>query len=157
MEARTVILWIHALSGAAWVAACGCFVIAGLAIVAGGEEQANFALIAAPKIDAFNLIAAAILLVTGGINLALAGITRNFRFSGQFGLILGAKVILFIAMALAMGRAMRITASLRASGAASKPPAPEIARSTKRTLWVHGAIAVMGGIALLLGLWLMGS
>jgi hypothetical protein len=155
MELRSTILWIHALAGGAWVTACGCFVIAGLAIAAGSEEQVNFALRAAPKIDGFNIVAATVVLVTGGFNLALAGVARGFNFSAQFGIILVVKVILFIAMALALGRALSITATLRA--VADKGRVAAIPGATARTVRRHGAIAAMGAIALVCGLWLMGS
>jgi hypothetical protein len=155
MELRSTILWIHALAGGAWVTACGCFVIAGLAIAAGSEEQVNFALRAAPKIDGFNIVAATVVLVTGGFNLALAGVARGFNFSAQFGIILVVKVILFIAMALALGRALSITATLRA--VADKGRVAAIPGATARTVRWHGAIAAMGAIALVCGLWLMGS
>lgn len=155
MELRSTILWIHALAGGAWVTACVCFVIAGLAIAAGSEEQINFALRAAPKIDGFNIAAATVVLVTGGFNLALAGVARSFDFSAQFGIILAIKVILFIAMALALGRALSITATLRA--VADKGRVAAIPGATARTVRWHGAIAAMGAIALLCGLWLMGS
>ncbi|HTR61193.1 MAG TPA: hypothetical protein VMH37_05785, partial [Candidatus Binataceae bacterium] len=84
MLLQTIILWMHALAGAAWVAACLCFVIAGLALASGSDEQRNFALRAAPKIVGFNLMAAILLLLSGGLNLVLAGIARNFNFSGDF-------------------------------------------------------------------------
>jgi hypothetical protein len=155
MELRNTILWIHALAGGAWVTACVCFVIAGLAIAAGSEEQVNFALRAAPKIDGFNIVAATVVLVTGGFNLALAGVARGFNFSAQFGIILVVKVILFIAMALALGRALSITATLRA--VADKGRVAAIPGATARTVRWHGAIAAMGAIALVCGLWLMGS
>ncbi|HVA78838.1 MAG TPA: hypothetical protein VNF27_13130 [Candidatus Binataceae bacterium] len=155
MELRSTILWIHALAGGAWVTACVCFVIAGLALAAGSEEQVNFALRAAPKIDGFNIAAAAVVLATGGINLAIAGIARDFKFSGQFTTMLTVKVVLFIGMSLALGRALRITATLRA--VADKGRVAAIPGGTLRTVRWHGAIVAMGALALLCGLWLAGS
>jgi len=149
MVFRTAILWIHALAGAAWVGACGCFVAAGLALPAGGDEQRNFFLRAAPKIDAFSLAAAAVVLLSGGVNLAMAGTARNFAFSPQFGLILGAKVILFVAMSMTMAWTMRKAVVPRAGG--------RIEAVAGRIIRAHGAAAAMGAAALLLGLWLMGS
>jgi hypothetical protein len=155
MELRSTILWIHALAGGAWVTACVCFVIAGLAIAAGSEEQLNFALRAAPKIDGFNLAAAAVVLVSGAINLTLAALARNFNFSPQFAIILAVKVVLFIAMAIALGRALRITATIRA--VAGKGRIAAIPGAMIRSVRWHGAIAAMGALALVCGLWLMGS
>lgn len=154
MEVRNTVLWIHALAGGAWVTACVCFVIAGLALAAGSEEQANFAIRAAPKIDGFNLAAAAVVLITGALNLAFAGVARNFHFSTQFGIVLTAKVVLFIGMSIALGRAIRITADLRAS---LKESGLAISVATARSVRWHGAITAMGAAALLLGLWLAGS
>lgn len=155
MELRSAILWIHAGAAAAWVAASVCFIVAGLALVAGSEEQRNFAMRAASKIDAFNLAAALTLLFTGAANFAVAGVLRGFHFSGQFELILGVKVILFVGMSIALGRALRTAASLRVSH--DSPSADTIANTTTRMMLAHGAIVAMGGVALLLGLWLMGT
>ena len=155
MELRSAILWIHALAGAAWVAACVCVVIAGLALAAGSEEQRNFALSAVPKIDGFSLAAAIAVLFTGATNLAAAGLVRNFHFTPQFGLILGIKVILFTVMTVALISTLRAATSLRHSAEAASEQT--ITDATARMVRMHGAIAAMGGIALLLGLWLMGS
>ena len=155
MELVTAILWIHALAGAAWVAACVCFVVAGIAPTAGSEEQRSFALRAAPKISGFSIMAAVLVLITGGLNLGLAGVARRFQFSLQFGFVLAAKVVLFVAMAFTLGRITRIIASLRSSPEASDNVRVQVAMSDATRL--HTLIALMGGIALLLGLWLMGS
>ena len=156
MLLQTIILWMHALAGAAWVAACLCFVIAGLALASGSDEQRNFALRAAPKIVGFNLMAAILLLLSGGLNLVLAGIARNFNFSGDFTRILVVKIALFVAMFLALLYTAR---SSRALPDDSRPDAPFDALDVRVAVMVrmHAAIALMGAIALLLGLWLMGT
>ncbi|HXW84455.1 MAG TPA: hypothetical protein VEJ86_08615 [Candidatus Binataceae bacterium] len=142
MPLRGVILWIHALSGATWVAACGCFVIAGLALETGSDEQRSFVERVVPKINLLVAAAAGLLLATGVANFALLGAARGFQFSTQFGIVLGAKVVLFIGMVLALSAALRT---------AARPHA------MPRLVGYHGAIAAMGGLALLLGLWLMGT
>jgi len=156
MLLRTALLWIHALTGAAWVAASGCFVIAGLALGSGGDEQRNFALRAAPRIVEFNLIAAILVLLSGGVNLLLAGMDRNFRFSSEFVRIITIKIVLFVAMVLALRWTRRASALLRDD---AELPAPANALTERVTVMVktHAAVALMGGIALLLGLWLMGT
>jgi hypothetical protein len=156
MPLQTVILWIHALAGAGWVAACVCFVVAGLVLSAGGDEQRDFALGAAPRIVRFNLAAALLLGLTGVVNLILAGVMRNFRFSSEFGRILGIKVVLFVVMIIALRRTLRAGASLPDD---ARPPAPSNALAHRLVAMVRaqGAIAVMGAVALLLGLWLMGT
>lgn len=155
MALRTTVLWIHALAGGSWIAACACFAIAGLAIAAGSEEQRRFAIRAAPAIDRFNLIAASILLITGIANIFLAGIAKGFRFSTQFRIILSIKVMLFLGMAVALGRSLRIAATMRKEAArGDSDPVPD---AVNRMVRMHGAIVAMGSIALLLGLWLLGS
>lgn len=156
MALRTVILWIHALAGAGWVAASVCFVIAGLATTADGDEQRDFALGAAPQIVGFSLAAALVLLLTGAVNLVLAGIARRFRFSREFATILGLKVVLFVVMVLALRWSLRATAALR-DGAPTHRPLEALANKAAGMLRAQGAIAMMGAVALLLGLWLMGS
>jgi hypothetical protein len=155
MALRTAILWIHALAGAGWVAACVCFVVAGLVLSAGGDEQRDFALGAAPRIVGFSLAAALLLLFTGAVNLVLAGTIRGFRFSHEFGSILGLKVVLFVVMFLAL-RWTQVAASQPGEDQASAP-SDALAHRMAGMVRAQGAIAVMGAVALLLGLWLMGT
>ena len=156
MPLQTVILWIHALAGAGWVAACVCFVIAGLVLSAGGDEQRDFALGAAPRIVGFSLAAALLLVLTGAVNLILAGIVRNFRFSSEFGRILGVKVVLFIVMFIALRWTRRTAASLLDNAQPAAPPNALVHRMAGMVR-AQGAIAMLGAVALLLGLWLMGT
>lgn len=156
MPLQTVILWIHALAGAGWVAACVCFVIAGLVLSAGGDEQRDFALGAAPRIVGFSLAAALLLLFTGAVNLVLAGIVRSFRFSPEFERILGLKVVLFAVMFLALRWTLRAGASLP-DDAQPAAPSNALAHRLAGMVRAQGAIALMGAVALLLGLWLMGT
>jgi putative copper export protein len=151
----TAILWIHAAAGAIWVGACACFVIAGLALSAGGDDQKNFAASAAPKIDLLGLIAAAVLLGTGMINLITAGTVRRFVFSTAFMTVLAIKIALFIIMIVVMTWSMRVGAVIRAVVARGRVDAVPGAMS--RMVKAHVAIVAMGGIALILGTWLMGS
>jgi putative copper export protein len=134
----TAILWIHATAGALWIGACACFVIAGLALPPGSGEQRNFVVRSAPKIDRLAMLAAAILLLTGLINLVEAAISRQFAFSTAFMTVLAIKILLYIAMLAAMRSSMKTGA-------------------LNRMLKAHAAIVAMGAVALLLGLWLIGS
>ena len=156
MLLQTIILWIHALAGAAWVAASLCFVIAGLALASGSDEQRNFALGAAPKIVLFNLMAAILLLISGAVNLLFAGMARDFHFSSEFIRIIGIKLALFVVMFVALRSTMRAAARLRDDADPSAPlnAVPDRLTALVRT---NAAIAVMGATALLLGLWLMGA
>jgi hypothetical protein len=155
MALRTTILWIHAISGAAWVAACGCFVIAGLALETGSEEQRSFVARVAPKIDRMMIAAAALVLVTGAVNLVLAGVARRFHFSAAFAIVLGIKIVLFIVMTLALGATLRTDGAIDALIERGRSDA--VPGALARMVRYHGAIAAMGGVALLLGLWLMGT
>ena len=134
----TTILWIHATAGALWIGACACFVIAALALTPGTDDHQNFATRSAPKIDRLAILAAALLLLTGLINLAQAAISRHFTFSTAFTTILAIKILLYIAMLTTMRSSMKTNAM-------------------NRKLKAHTAIVAMGSIALLLGLWLIGS
>ncbi|HEY6421311.1 MAG TPA: hypothetical protein VIX59_20115 [Candidatus Binataceae bacterium] len=169
VTARTVILWLHVLSGAVWIGAAACFVIAALALAAGSDEQCDFAARVAPRIVALSVGAAGLLLVTGALNFTLAGIARRFHFSMAFGAILAAKVVLFIAMAAALAAASRTSAAVRAAlehprgaspGGAAPPgdaPRDAVANAINGMMKSEGAIVALGGLALVLGLWLAGT
>jgi hypothetical protein len=151
----TAILWTHAAAGAIWVGACACFVIAGLALANGSDEQRNFTVSAAPKIDMLGLVAAAILLATGLFNLMTAGIARRFAFSTAFMTVLAIKIALFIVMIVVMTWSMRIGALIRTVLKRGRSDA--VPGAMRRMVRAHVAIVAMGGIALILGTWLMGS
>ena len=151
----SAILWTHAAAGAIWVGACACFVIGGLALSAGSIEQRNFVERAAPKIDTLGLVAAAVLLVTGMINLTTAGVARRFAFSTAFMTVLAIKIALFIVMIVVMTWSMRIGAVIRAVVARGRSDA--VPGAMTRMIRAHVAIVAMGGLALILGTWLMGS
>jgi hypothetical protein len=151
----SLILWTHAAAGAIWVGACACFVIAGLALSTGSVDQRNFATNAAPKIDLLGLIAAIVLLITGFINLMTAGVARRFVFSTAFTTVLAIKIALFIIMIIVMTWSMRLGAVIRAVVARERVDA--VPGAMTRMVRAHIAIVAMGGIALILGTWLMGS
>ncbi len=154
MTARTVILWLHALSGAVWIGAAACFVIAALALSAGSDEQRDFAARVAPRIVALSAGAAGLLLVTGVLNFTLAGIARGFHFSTVFGAILAAKVVLFVAMTAALAAATRTSAAVRAT---LEEPRDTVANAMNRMMKTQGTIVALGAMALVLGLWLIGT
>ena len=134
----TTILWIHATAGALWIGACACFVIAALTLTPGTDDHKNFVTRSVPKIDRLAILAAALLLLTGLVNLAQAAISRHFAFSTAFTTVLAIKILLYLAMLAAMRASMKTNA-------------------TNQMLKAHAAIVAMGSIALLLGLWLIGS
>jgi hypothetical protein len=151
----TLILWTHAAAGAIWIGACACFVIAGFALSTESVEQRNFATNAAPKIDVLGLVAAVVLLITGFINLMTAGVARRFAFSTAFMTVLAIKIALFIIMIMVMTWSMRIGAVIRAVVTRGRTDA--IPGAMTRMVRAHIAIVAMGGIALILGTWLIGS
>jgi putative copper export protein len=151
----TTILWIHATAGALWIGACACFVIAGLAMTPGSPEQRNLAMRASLKIDRLAILAAALLLLTGLVNLVEAAISRRFAFTTAFATVLAIKILLFIAMLATMRSSMKIGAVIRAVIERGRTDA--LPTALDRMVKAHAAIVAMGSIALLLGLWLIGS
>ncbi len=151
----TAILWTHAAAGAIWIGACACFAIAGLALGAGSAEQRNFVANAAPKIDLLGLVAAVVLLATGAISLIATGVVRGFAFSTTFIAVLAIKIALFIVMLAVLTWSMRVGAAVRA--AIARESIDAVLGAMTRMVKAHGAIVAMGGIALILGTWLMGS
>jgi hypothetical protein len=147
------IVWTHAGAGAIWIAACACFVIAGLAIEGGGggDEQANFVRRAASRINQFAMIAAAAVLITGAINIAIF-ITKHPDLHAASALVLTAKLAIFAAMATALASATR--AGTEAHDAVDRGT---VAGPVQRMIRAHLTMVVLGGIAMVLGLWLAGS
>jgi hypothetical protein len=154
----TTILWIHATAGALWIGACACFMIAGLALTPGSDEHRNFVVRSAPQIDRLAMLAAGVLFLTGLLNLAQAEIARQFAlsaFSHEFITVLAIKIMLFIAMVSVMHSSMRIGSAIRTvieHGTTDALPS-----ALNRMVKAHAAVVAMGSIALLLGLWLIGS
>ena len=148
---RTTILWIHALGGIAWAGAALVFVIA--AGAAGVEEDAGLALIRrlAPAIVRLGLGAMVFIVVTGVGNIYLAGMARHFAFSDTFMVLLSAKIALLGAMYFLLIMAWRAHSDLKSSRGS------EAHRVARRLTRCNLAIAGCGGVALLLGLWLLGS
>ncbi len=138
-------LWIHALGALVWTGSCAALILATLA--AGSDESRDFMLKAAPRIDRLNIAAAATVLVSGALNLALAGAARNYIFSPEFVTLLCAKVGLFAAMAIALAACRRAETMIDRDAPAA------ISRIVK----LSGLTVVSGTIALGLGLWLLGA
>jgi putative copper export protein len=94
------------------------------------------------------------LLVTGVLNFTFAGIARGFHFSTAFGAILAAKVVLFVAMTAALAAATRTSAAFRAT---LEEPRDTVANAMNRMMKTQGTIVALGAMALVLGLWLIGT
>jgi putative copper export protein len=148
---RTTILWIHAIGGVAWIGAAACFVI--VASVTRIDEEEGRAMIRriAPAIDRVGLAAFLFILLSGIVNLYIAGLMRNFSFSDTFIEVLTAKIGVYLAMFAIL------TASFRAEAKLQSPDATASRRAISRLLLLNIAVMALGATALLLGLWLLGS
>ena len=143
---RTGFLWIHVLCGAIWVAVSLSFVLAAGASTE--TERAGFASRVAPVLNRLNLAAIALLPLSGIANVIFVARERHFRLPAAFVEVLSAKLLLLSGMAAALAIAWGTAARL-GSGAAGA--------GERRLLWLYGAMAAMGAVALMLGLWLAGS
>jgi hypothetical protein len=143
---RTTFLWIHMLCGALWVAVSLSFVLAAGASTE--TERAGFASRVAPVLNRINLAAIVILPLSGIANLIFVARERHFSLPAAFVEVLGAKLLLLFGMAAALALAW---------GAAAKLGSGAPGEGERRLLWLYGAMAATGSIALMLGLWLAGS
>ncbi len=148
--ARTVILWVHALGGAGWIGACVCFLLAAGAMGIDTGEGRAFARRVAPAINRIGLAATVLIVATGMVNFVLAGAERNYHFSSVFVGVLCAKIALLLVMF------MLVIASFRAEGRLDEG-GDALVRTIRRILALDGAIAAAGALAMILGLWLLGS
>ncbi len=147
---RTAFLWIHVSCGALWVVVSLSFVLAAGATGAG--ERAGFAARVSARFNRLNLIAIALLPLSGIANLAFVARAHRYRLPTAFVEVLAAKLALLCAMVAALAMAWSATGALareRSRGAAD----PRV----RRLLWLYGAMALMGAVALMLGVWLAGS
>jgi uncharacterized membrane protein len=148
---RIAILWLHAVGGIAWVGAAAVFVIAASAV--GLEEAQGLAMVRriAPVINRIGLVAMLFIVASGIVNIYIAGLMRHFVFPNTFMELLFAKIGILLAMygVLTMSwRAERTLMSLE----------PEVAhRAARRLIVCNLAVMSLGGIALLIGLWLLGE
>jgi hypothetical protein len=138
------------LCGALWVVVSLSFVLAAGASTE--TERAGFAARVAPVLNRLNLAAIVILPASGIANLAFVARERHFNLPSAFVEVLGAKLVLLCGMAAALALAWGTVVRL-GSGA---PPAASGA-GERRLLWLYSAMAAMGAVALMLGLWLAGS
>ncbi len=152
---RTTILWIHAVGGVAWVGAAAVFVIAtsavGLEDQDGLAERLTMVRRVAPLINRIGLAAMLFIIVSGVVNIYIAGVARGFAFSNQFIVLLSVKIAILCAMFVVLTGSWRAEARL-----ASKDHA-QVRRAARRLMIFNLAVIGLGGAALLMGLWLLGS
>ncbi|HLH77969.1 MAG TPA: hypothetical protein VKV28_14295 [Candidatus Binataceae bacterium] len=145
------VLWLHAIGGAVVVLACISLALAAAALLGEEEGGEEFARRVLPGLNWLASAGAVVLLITGIGNLIAAGAVRHYRFSTTFRAVLATKLILFVLIAGGLWGLWRVAAGVRRGGAAFPK------RALRRTVMLAGACALMGAIALALGLWLVGS
>jgi hypothetical protein len=148
---RTTILWLHALGGVAWIGAAAVFVIASSAV--GIEDPEGVAMVRriAPVINRIGLAAMLFIVISGVVNIDIAGTMRRFAFSNAFVEILALKIAALSAMYVLLTLSWRAEANLVSSDQSQIHPA------ARRLIIFNLAIIGFGATALLLGLWLLGT
>jgi hypothetical protein len=151
----TVMLWTHVASAAWWVLACTIMALAGAVLGMDTVEGREFVVRVVPGFNRANTVAAAVLLMTGMINIYAAGMARRFHFPPPFVRVLAIKIVLYVMMLTALrasaGAARRLLA--QAGGQAS----PGATAGTGRLAALSALTALMGAAAMLLGVWLVGE
>jgi hypothetical protein len=148
---RTTILWLHAVGGVAWIGAAAVFVIA--AGATGFEDDEGLAMVrrVAPIINRSGLGAMLFIVASGIVNVYIAGLMRGFAFSNTFIELLFLKIGILLAMYGVLTTSWRAERMLMSSE-------PEVAHRAARRLIVSNlAVMGLGGVALLIGLWLLGT
>src|SRR5271167_4383959 len=102
MTIADIVVWIHVSSGIAWIGAALAFVLAAIAMERGSAERREFFVRAAKPIGMIGLAGAITIVITGVMNLWFAGRARNFNFRSQFVGVLSVKIVLYLAMSLAL-------------------------------------------------------
>jgi hypothetical protein len=148
---RTTILWLHAVGGVVWIGAAAVFLIASSAVGIEDEEGVAMMRRVAPVINRIGLAAMLFIVVSGIVNIYIAGTMRRFAFSNTFVELLALKIAALSAMYVLLTLSWRAEANLASSDQS------QIRRAARRLMMFSLVIIGLGGIALLLGLWLLGS
>ncbi len=148
---RTTILWLHAVGGVAWIGAAAVFVIAAGATGFEDDEGRSMVRRVAPVINRIGLGAMLFIVASGIVNIYIAGLMRGFAFSNTFIELLFAKIAILLAMYGVLTISWRAERMLMSS-------APEVShRAARRLIASNLAVMGLGSIALLIGLWLLGT
>jgi len=148
---RTTILWLHAVGGVAWVGAAAVVVIASSAVGIEDDEGLTMIRRIAPIINRTGLAAMLFIVISGIVNIYIAGLMRRFAFSNVFVEILALKIAALSAMYVLL------TLSWRAEANLASEDQLQTHRAARRLMMFNLAIIGLGATALLLGLWLLGS
>ncbi len=151
-DLKAAVLWIHVLSGAVGIGACACLAIAVSALTAGSDEFRDFAIRGVPALNRVNVVVAATVAVTGVTRLVMM-MAGGFVPSAMFIDVLLMKVALLAGMATALAGSIRAAAVLKADGGSGAESAP----SARKVAMFSGLAAGLGGAAMMLGAWLVGS
>ncbi len=148
----TACLWTHVAVASWWVIASIVVALAGAVMSGQSAEGREFAVRVVPKFNRANMAAAAILLVTGLVNLLGAGARRDFHFSTDFSRVLAIKIGLYVLMIAALTASLRVARGLRAEN-----PGEPLPPAMGRLVALSGFIALAGAGAMILGVWLVGD
>ena len=105
----------------------------------------------APVINRIGLGAMLFIVISGVVNIYIAGLMRRFAFSNAFVEILAAKIAALSAMYVLL------TLSWRAEANLASADRSQTHRAARRLMMFNLAIMGLGATALLLGLWLLGT
>jgi uncharacterized membrane protein len=150
MRLSSVVLWLHVLCGVSWVGAAASFVLATAALGAQSRELRDFAVCVSPRINRLCCGCAILIPITGVANLVFAAQARNFQLPPEFVRIVAVKLLLFALMAGLLWQASQRAAAI------AKVSVAEVAPLVGRLTRLYGMMLALGGIALLMGLWLAG-
>lgn len=148
-------LWAHVMSASWWVLACVTMALVGAVLDTDSVEGREFVVRVVPKFNYANSAAAAVLLMTGLVNLYGAGEDRRFHFPPAFFRVLAIKVVLYVMMFAALRASVSVERQLvaQARGRAS----PGKAAGAGRLAVLAALMALLGAAAMLLGVWLVGE
>jgi hypothetical protein len=153
MVIKTVILWVHVLSGVLWVGTCAAFMLA--TVASEPNEATTFALKTTPRINRLCLPLAIVILLTGIGNLFFTVRVRGSSLPGEFIGIVAAKIGLLAVMASALFVAWRAVPRLEQTPLTQAPSVPKT--NVRAIVACYGLIVAAGIAALALGLWLSGT
>ncbi len=145
-------LWLHVAGASWWVVACVTMAVAGAVVNADSVEGKEFVLRVVPRFNRANVLAAALLLITGVINLFAAGARRRFDFSPMFTRILAVKLGLYALMVAALIASLRAERKWR-----DRNPGGAVLIGAGRPAALSAFIALAGAAAMMLGVWLAGE
>jgi hypothetical protein len=148
---RTTILWLHAVGGVAWVGAATVFVFAAGTLDLEDDEGLAMVRRLGPAINRLGLFALLFIVVSGIVNIYIAGVMRKFAFSNSFIELLAIKIALLSAMYVLLTQSWRLEAKLASADL------PKARAAARRLVTFNFAVMGLGATALLLGLWLLGS